>query len=153
MKAKELRIGNIIRIEHDAFDYEVIEIRRNALELDSEKGDKHINSISFSSCKPIPLTEEWFKRPPDKVKEWKGNGADYQPETSKTVQHYYELAEDVYLVFQTWSWRKNEEDEWNNEYSVFLNYWNNEIHLYKFEIHVLQNLYFALTGEELTIKE
>jgi hypothetical protein len=108
--------------------------------------------IEFENFVGIPLTEEWLKKEPYRIKEWKGNGADYQPETSKTKQVFYYLSEDIYLVFETWSYRKSEDDEWINEYSCFISFYDTSISLTKQEVHVLQNLYFALTGCELTIK-
>ena len=140
MKANELRIGNWVK-------------------RDTQPDGFQIDCMSFTYCEkyndwyePIPLTEEWLNKEPERVKEWKGNGADYQPETSKTKQVFYYLSEDVYLVFETWSYRKTEDDEWVDEYSCFISFHDSSIFLTKQEVHILQNLYFALTGNELEIK-
>lgn len=152
MEARELRIGNLIQLYRRPTDNEmsigvIIGVDDTNVELEDYFVVNHKKGIS-----PIPLTEEWFKEQPRRIKEWKGNGADYQPETSKTEQIYYELFEDCFCVFETWSYRKDEYSEWINEHSVFVIYSDNQISLYKHEVHVLQNLIFALTGEELTIK-
>ena len=106
-------------------------------------------TFDFELIRPIPLTEEWIKRKPSSIKKWKGNGADYQPETSKTRQAFYELSDCISLVFQTWSWRKTEDSEWTHDHSILLEFHHEFIHLTKNEVHTLQNLYFGLTGEEL----
>jgi len=155
MKENELRIGNFIQCYR--------------LPIDKEKTHHKIKGVFYSepyNCycvaledgfiinvnkgiEPIKLTEDWLKKEPYKIKEWKGNGYDYQPETSKTKQKYYLLSEDVFLVFETWSYRKTEEDEWINEESVFINYYDAQIFPKEKVVHCFQNLYFALTGLEL----
>jgi len=76
--------------------------------------------------KPIPLTEEWLlKFGFEKIK---NNGIDY------------ELHDCVISVNAKWMW--------TTESNL------NEVRtLIPTHVHTLQNLYFALTGEELTIKE
>ena len=85
----------------------------------------YFNSYSdtWDMIKPIPLTEEWLKKFGFK---WKNTG----------------LRLDKYVL-------RNQIDGWfmyiSNEslnFTVHIKY-----------IHQLQNLYFALTGKELTIKE
>ena len=146
MEAKDLRIGNYIweyvGKEHDEELKQVYKVEEDA-----------VNGLIPQAIRPVTLTEEWLNRKPCETKEWKGNGQDYQPETSKTNQRLYRLFEEVCLVFQTWSWRNEETDEWKNEDSIFLSHFGNEIDLYKYEVHVLQNLYHSLTGTELEIKE
>jgi hypothetical protein len=153
MKATELRIGNWIQGTHPSgrnFEGVVESISKDGTIIHYIKGDGGY-SDQIEDLQPIHLTEEWLKKEPYGIKEWKGNGADYQPETSKTKQVFYYLSEDIYLVFETWSYRKSEDDEWINEYSCFISSLDTSISLTKQEVHVLQNLYFALTGEELTL--
>lgn len=146
MKANELRIGNFVYPFDDINLVDSKTIFRDCVQV-CVKDFENTEHLT-----PIPLTEEWLNRKPYKIKEWKGNGADYQPETSKTKQVYYLLFEDIYLVFETWSWRKSEEDEWIIDNNVFVDYYGSSITLRKKEVHILQNLVFVLTGEELELK-
>lgn len=146
MKATELRIGNYVYMGKFSIPRLGItsdgntQLTANGIFLIEQK---------LMDAKPIPLIEEWLNKPPTEIKEWKGNGSDYQPETSKTNQRIYQLEEEIYLVFQQWSYRKTEQDEWISDETIFINYYHDAISLYKDEVHVLQNLIFALTGKEL----
>lgn len=84
------------------------------------------NSTLLINTKPIPLTEEWLIR----------FGA--RPFQSGFIIDKYPHME--YFL-------------WSNAYNIFV--WQRcEARLRGIEyVHQLQNLYFALTGEELTIKE
>ena len=119
IEAKELMLGSLVKTNYDARIYKVWEIRRSGLELDSKIEDCHIHSISFDSCLPIPITEEWllkfgFEKQTDVCgfKWHKGNF--YILQVGKNSFYC-----DYSLVFA-------------------IDY-----------IHQLQNLYFALTQKEL----
>ncbi len=58
----ELMIGNYVKTIYNDYFYEVCEIRDSVLEIDSKVINSHVHSISYSSCLPIPITEEWLKR-------------------------------------------------------------------------------------------
>ena len=147
MKANELRIGNWLTGPERKAQVTCIQ-NRQVVEL-GEIG------YVIEDLKPIPLTEDWAKLKFDFIntKGRKGNGFDYQPETSKTNQSKYNIGNEIELVFERWSYRKTENYDWIHEDSIHIDYYGDCISLYKYEVHVLQNLYFALTGEELTIKE
>jgi len=148
MKAEELRIGNLVRYNYGSkTTYGTIDI----LDLRMLSGEVKMKTVVEIS--PIPLTEEWLGREPSKVESWKGNGQDYQPETSKTSQNWYWLKEDVYLVFETWSYRKTESDEWINEKNILIGNHSDLNSLIKNEVHILQNKFYFDYGEELTIKD
>jgi hypothetical protein len=145
MKVTELRIGNIISYRF-ADGKNPVKVHWKDLKEFDIKPQELIGKIYF----PIPLTEEWISKDYEKTtNNWKGNGADYQPETSKTVQNIYKLTDDIKIIFQTWSYRNTEKDIWINEDSIFIMYGDDSMDLYKNEVHVLQNLIFALTGKEL----
>ena len=86
---------------------------------------------------PIPLTEEWLER-------FKFNQFD-------DSDFFIPLGSDKSLILMNvrgyWYPRIQQEAEMSHQYiqEVNLNYIKH--------VHQLQNLYFALTGEELTIKE
>jgi hypothetical protein len=143
MKARELRIGNFINgIYHDYDDGSQEDIENETLckvvTLDvSGNGDYPIYVYSdediehFSVFKPIPLTEEWliefgFSREVKVGSEMGTDGVEFR------VYHF-----DV-LTFNTnhgWWYKVQRINDTPLEY-----------------VHQLQNLYFALTGEELTRK-
>ena len=57
------------------------------------------------------------------------------------------------IVRQEWSYRALETDEWITETIYFIKYFDYKIYLYRYEVHVVQNLYFALTGKELELTD
>ncbi len=126
MKAMELRIGNYIEnTDSQMASYMVV----NA---DVIKQNEH---TMYASLEPIPLTEEWLIK------------FGFEKLNTKMSDCF---------VFQKGLWRVAIKDniEKNNEWVL----WHERISpptwcLSRFEyIHQLQNLYFALTGEELTLK-
>ena len=130
MKASELRIGNLIFTHKE----EIIVVKG----IDTEglilfKEDQNIFDFK---CKPIPLTEEWLIN----------FGMEYTDGFSSSRRlyfnnHEYDLSQVTY-----------------NEKEGLLRFSNGHpkgtslIPHIKY-VHQLQNLYFALTGEELTIKD
>ena len=124
MKAEELRIGNLC--------YYHVE--------DSIEGDHDVlNTVDYEDLrimfgevdedyKPIPLTEEWLLK------------FGFVHRKRRDVPAYEKNNLIVEYLFERWTGRL---------------YWNerNSIRIIDVEyVHQLQNLYFALTGEELTIK-
>lgn len=130
MKANELRIGNLVFEEkgYPAMARIVGIKENNIIEIYSfmaNNGADFNYECECSSCEPIPLTEEWLLRFGFKKKE-----------------HTYELG--WFIVFFS---EFSEYGLWleDNEGGVL----NDKAMKY---VHQLQNLYFALTGEELKIK-
>ena len=54
----DLRIGNLIMRFNKI--YEVWNLSRKDLELDSQINDHHVKYCTYDELKPIPLTEEWL---------------------------------------------------------------------------------------------
>lgn len=136
---KELRIGN--------YYYHPIALSFERMD------DVDFISSFIEKFEPIPLTEEWLLKIDDSPtkKEWKGNGADYQPETSKTIEKIYYAFEDVKIISTDWYYKKNKEDNWIIERSYSVDFCGERISLHDDKVHILQNLCHALTGNELTI--
>jgi hypothetical protein len=128
MEAKELRIGNYIsRSDLASGDLRTEQI----LELETEKVTTTgpIKVISFyDEIKPIPLTEEWLL----KFGFYKVN-----------ISWYNELC-----PFAITNWIRPDNN--TSGYSAELNHINLCDLIY---IHDLQNLHFALTGEELIFQK
>lgn len=124
MVFRELRIGNLVDLYGS-----IATIQR------SDFG--HNNSgIAIVSGKPISLTKEWFIKLGFK-------------ELNNAYSYY--INKDLYLVLN------------NNEFFMVSKEYEDNEHPFLYHpevahklnikhIHQLQNLYFALTGEELTIK-
>ncbi len=121
VQAHELRIGNMV--EYNSIFYEVWSIDKDYLELDSEAADSHADNIKTLSANPIPLTPEILEK----------YGFDY--DASYDVP---KVQKGNLVLFG-----------YENEFGA------NFGHVTQLDVHVkylhqLQNLYFALTGEELT---
>ena len=148
MKANELRIGNylhaIINQEIDRGngiieDVEVCEVVKvmgfdpfqNMIWCDSELYIENYN------LQPIPLTGEWLER------------FGFEKASGDYVRYDLKATEDVYILYaddySCGLFNSKESEE--NELGVIPN-WETIKH-----VHQLQNLYFALTGEELQADE
>jgi hypothetical protein len=130
MEIKELRIGNSI-LNHKG---EVETVRAIGIN-DYIWFDKERNLLD-KLCKPIPLTEEWLLKCGFKKFESTGVvGFDYSDHNEKTF--VYDKGR-----FGIVKWGIN---------SPFF-YSNHNLRIELKTVHQLQNLYFALTNEELTWK-
>ena len=132
MKASELRLGNLFSKVVDGIHYgDYVVTKINQDNLVNERGE----AIYIGYCEPIPLTEEWLLK---FGFEWLD---DLEQERSlvKSINGrikivYYKGNAKFLSLYQ------------GTDCVVF----PCAMHIY---VHQLQNLYFALTGEELTIKE
>lgn len=124
MKANELRIGNLVLADlHEEKEILVESI----CSINNDVFNSTNGEIPFSSLKPIPLTEEWLlKFGFEKVRYEK-----YSHEKLNKLRAYPHVM--------------------TNGFGIYL------MGSYSFphikHVHQLQNLYFALTGEEVTIKQ
>jgi len=123
MKASELRIGNYV---NDRFNAEVTV-------CDITHGGINLNygypTISIDELIPIPLTEEWLLK------------FDF-------TRHHADYSNGVIYIKNV---PDNTEFEWGvypNELGSGFQIKNRKLLKY---VHQLQNLYFALTGEELIL--
>jgi hypothetical protein len=148
---KELRIGNLIdgfwEEENDEGDYiEKYGVVR-VLGVDETKGlgdgwsvmveSKHKEEIDFySEFYGIPLSEEWLLK------------FGFVKSQSKWGWEYFLVRNDYEVYFIIEHWTDTEEG------SQWKNHWFNKYTIKPFNlkyIHQLQNLYFGLTGEELSL--
>jgi len=123
MEASELRIGNYYAIaENDGIKYKQIKY------LVESESDFFSNGDNITqAAKPIPLTEEWLLR----------FGFE---KLNRDVPAFENKNLIVEWLFERWTGRL-----------YFDAYTSIQIIETKY-VHQLQNLYFALTGEELIIK-
>lgn len=124
MKAEELRLGNLVSNMNPRHNDSILTIE--------SIGDNHEVNVFYrkyllSELEPIPLTEEWLLKFGFSCEvKIGGDGIEFR------VYHF-----DV-LTFNTnhlWWYKVQRINDTPLEY-----------------VHQLQNLYFALTGEELTLK-
>lgn len=139
MNARELRIGNYLQ---GASDHVVITRIFNEDNIGIGSGDPYNVSSDMPCLSPIPLTEEWLKR------------ADFiEQKTASGDNTYYYIDLDKWHELSKWQLVSNHT---KNKLKLALKiddvrYWTEKNEL--IYVHQLQNLYFALTGEELTIKK
>jgi hypothetical protein len=122
MKVNELRIGNWVNYEESP--YQVwSEIRKNSVDLDDLK-NKHVNAAAYDELQPIPLTEEWLLK------------------FGFVSNPYQDRYEKGHLHIEC--------DKTKGELML----WIDKLPYAKLikSVHELQNLYFALTGNELEVK-
>jgi len=129
MKSTELRIGNRINIHNR------VEIVRSIYHNGDIQTDRYITSVDNNINIPsgIPLTEEWLIKlgfTKEDIHD-EGGFVDYRYELEKGVQYFVSL--------------------WASENLDIVNHVNSSTDLEY--LHQLQNLYYALCGEELIMKE
>ena len=127
MKASELRIGNYIKLMYNYEDFETLQVTLvDISDIEKKNGD----------FEPIPLTEEWLYKfgfvDIDK--------RDHDYNTYTDSNHDYYLQSDVRRKDGKYTILDNSFDDLRDFTMVDIGY-----------VHQLQNMYFALTGEELTI--
>ncbi len=135
MKANELRVGNWVVIPTYTTPHEVQSIRWDGIGEGVDKAGDLCCEYDWVDIEPIPLTEEWLKR----FGFWQTAPSIF--ESNKFNNHeWLELdRDDGFNVF----YRQNNLGA--GEDVVLL---GNPLK----HVHQLQNLYFALTGDELQCK-
>ena len=131
MKANELRIGNYV---NDRFDAEVTvcDITHGGINL-----NYGYSTISIDDLQPIPLTEDWLLKfgfiKVTYTVSLSDGGMPYHYEIEGQGNHWRLYFDGRFFAF--------------NERKLNLHLSHNRY------VHQLQNLYFALVGEELKLKE
>jgi hypothetical protein len=122
IQANELRIGNWIKTPEQ-------EEKVYDNFFDTDEGVRFINDWNISVIKPIPLNEEWL------IKFGFGN---YKPRIFSTKKVFYIVLDHARHI------------EIHKQSEFIWQYGHDQMEI-KY-VHQLQNLYYALCGEELTIK-
>lgn len=121
MKITELRIGNIVLLKETNEPLNILGLFKDLIEIYRGAPIGDIRLMGMSYFEPVPLTEEWLTRLGFEKFNDKGDYWSY--EGLKLWMH----------------------DE-NKFYHI-----NSEIMVYIDHVHQLQNLYFALTRNELVL--
>lgn len=142
MKAHELRIGNLLNYQTADKDFFLV-TRIDWQDLKSISKDEKAGNISYS---PIPLTEEWLLK----------FGFTSEGEGCEGWLDLKNEIENNKVQLRTWINFEYFQEDNGTAFFMLENYDGDDhttIIPRKFKyVHQLQNLYFALTGEELTIK-
>lgn len=134
MEANELRIGNLIEYFYPH------EEEWGTLSVSIED----LEDVHKESFRPIPLTEDWLLKMGFEYRnENKGIGAilDLKKHPENTEVAEWKFHKSVAFVHDK-----------NDEKDVYVTMLSHPTAYKIYYIHQLQNLYFALTGKELTIK-
>jgi len=133
--AKELRIGNLVDLGNRIA--KIIEIGHSScLVADLEETQDTIED--YERTKPIPLTEDWLFKFGFKNTDKDDN--DYITYTDENHDYYLQI--DTRRRDGKYTILDNSFDDLRAFSMVDISY-----------VHQLQNLYFALTGEELTLNK
>jgi hypothetical protein len=124
MKATELRIGNYLD-----YDMENVKINSVGRVYLNHKGKNYItHKIRLREYEPIPLTEEWLLK----------FGFTYGRDDLVYHKEGFNITDNTII----------EGDYYLACYDAQFDDWDAMGHAFQY-VHQLQNLYFALTGEEL----
>ncbi len=123
MKAQDLRIGNYVFDKHGRIATVKTIGMFDNIRL-TASGYYYFESAKLFYCKPIPITEEWLLR---FGFEQEYGIMSFVKDDRSSIKITYETLADFYRLYP---------------YTYKIKY-----------VHQLQNLYHALTGEELTLKE
>jgi len=144
LKASDLRIGNWIDTEDGI-------TQATSIDCDIIWTNKGV-SYHPKDIKGIPLTEEWLINFGfEKINERTFRIIDKSKDEKlgyKDERNWKELDIIYWEYIAMGSYAKGYKFKWNDE--KYVNYQKEKTIDY---VHKLQNIYFALTGEELTIKE
>lgn len=134
MKATELRLGNYLIQSNHTGTVQRIDFDGAILQMNEINISGDVLDIDLSlPLKPISLTEEWLVN------------FGFDRSSVRGDKHFYKQVADRFL-------RLSIGDFWNVHIGqAEIKYYEIPVNI-KY-VHQLQNLYFALTGEELTIKE
>jgi hypothetical protein len=133
MKANELRIGNLVDLGNRIA--KIIEISNlSCVVVDLEETQDTIED--YERTKPIPLTEEWLYK--FGFKDIDKSDNDYITYTDSNHDYYLQI--DVRKRDGKYTILDNSFDDLRDFSLVDISY-----------VHQLQNIYFVLTGEELTL--
>lgn len=125
MNSKDLRIGNYVHGKH--YDF------RKVVKLDERDGHDNVyvdnyGYVQGGFIKPIPLTEEWLKR-------FGVIDYNYLYLNDEIGAIYYDKSDDCFYIYSGMG------DPSSYGFKIKCEH-----------VHQLQNLYHALTGQELEIK-
>lgn len=140
--ARELRIGNLISYRGEV-DVNVYSLGSSFETVRSWQPDKLYGSSDIKEYEPIELTEEWHNKFGVKIDGFKSFV--YKLPRNRNI--------DIEVIF-TGDYVMLRQKEDNNPYNdSIVSIWNKDLTRRDMNVHEWQNLYFALTGEELKMED
>lgn len=124
MKEQELRIGNYVKVDGDSNIYTICSIHEGG-SLKVKIPGYEPESSGIRKINPIPLTEQWL--------------IDFGLLKKPNHKCFHIKGMDFHIPIMSGGY-------YDNEYGL-----DEENRITLFYVHQLQNLYFALTGEELQL--
>src|SRR5690606_26416871 len=144
IQANELMLGNFVDTPDGTVKITAISYEKVAVIRKTEKGDFAVYSESLDDIQPIPLTKEILLKCPQ---------AKRNEKSIITKNYILPLRRNTYLSISDigtpsgFIWLCNEEDGRTTDLICLYNYdYDGD-----FYIHKLQDIYYALTGEELEV--
>ena len=143
MEAKELRVGNLL-LDAKGFGVKKVEsILSSTMRVYMHSIDEEcLADFNINNLKAIPLTEEWHNR--FGVKKNGFNSFEYKLE-NKTNLFLTVVFTGDYVMIRQGSEKRIDDD--------MISIWNKDLTNRDMYVHEWQNLYFALTGVELTLNQ
>lgn len=127
MKSNELRVGNFIKDRGgNILRIDWLEKNKICQQMwtESKTMELHPLTLSFEYCQPIPLTEEWLLK------------------FGVTSTELNPAKNGIWITSEI-----DKQGSW-----IHISHGMGTVTVNVHYVHQLQNLYFALTGEELTLK-
>lgn len=124
INTKELRLGNFINYDGD--EVEVLALSRNAIKFQNENIEG-FEMFPTENYNYIELSHEWLLK--------LGFSIDGNEYTFETERYIFKM-----MFYDAWNVYFKEKVEFIGDQINLSGFWN---------VHELQNLFFALTGEEL----
>lgn len=144
IKANELRIKNLVT-RKDGFIYTVTGVTLSDVFIERKENGKLIQIISREDeIEPIPLTEEWLNKFGFNLSGWTKYSIECVGISGLKSQTYNIVVKQNSTYFIV----NGSEYSFVQKVGIINNFISGETK----HVHQLQNLYFALTGEELTMK-
>lgn len=146
INANELRIGNLLQYEGDVYPIMWIMDTHLCIEQDwveDEEEDK-FHEAEITKFEPIPITEQWLLDFGFEYHNYYVEDEDYIEDNSDGITHTYKIGGNKH-----WYYTLNMSPCGNIDFCRCSSYHDEILITMLTSVHHLQNLYFALTGEEL----
>jgi hypothetical protein len=134
MEARELRIGNFVYYANKPMA--ILQLSADGMQQVETGYGAECGYVGERDLTPIPITEEWLLNFGFEIEIYEHDCKDYKC--------YKKINEDTFNIFII------EESQSDVDYWRMLDI---DMKVEIKHVHQLQNLYFALTGEELTLKK
>lgn len=138
----ELRIGNWYRLEGGK-DY-VLSLDNWMDILESYRNYEYLKGTNIEWMSGVPITNEWLERLGFKYNTVKGIASFDDDSDPDGTTHYWEIRHRSEGYISTITCVR-----WGDTGDIFFSNHNLRVNIHS--VHQLQNLYFSLTGQELTV--